>query len=181
MTRENVVGRLLDAILKREGWPIFTDRPSDKGGPTKGGITLRTLSDYRGRECRVDELKALDIVTAQNIYIERYVLQWSRILDDRLFEVLVDYAVTSWHDNPARALQQKLGLPVDGIPGPQTIHATNEYRYPEELRLYVLGHRLRELVDLAVLDPQLVTFTKQHPTLQIHNLRGWIQRVSSQL
>nr|WP_222532573.1 glycosyl hydrolase 108 family protein [Azospirillum sp. 412522] len=40
---------IIDTILRREGWPRYTDRPSDRGGPTKGGITLATLTNWRKR------------------------------------------------------------------------------------------------------------------------------------
>ena len=39
MTTEQVI----TDILRREGWPKYTNRAADKGGPTKGGITLETL------------------------------------------------------------------------------------------------------------------------------------------
>lgn len=32
---------IIDNILCREGWPRYAGRSSDRGGPTKGGSTLR--------------------------------------------------------------------------------------------------------------------------------------------
>ena len=47
---------IIDALLNVEGWPQYTNRPSDKGGPTKGGITLPALSEYLGRPATIEEL-----------------------------------------------------------------------------------------------------------------------------
>lgn len=175
MTRSEFIRVQIDAILKREGWPKYTNHPADKGGPTKGGITLDTLSAWRGRPQTIADLQAMAEPEARAIYRGRYIRPWDFVPDDDLFEVLIDYAVTSWHDDPTRALQEKLGVKVDGVLGPIT-RAAMLRADPKVLRSYVLTHRLKKFVDLALTDPPMKLFLKTHPEAQAHNLRGWVNR-----
>ena len=39
---------IVDEILRREGWPKYTNLAADRGGPTKGGITLGAWREYSG-------------------------------------------------------------------------------------------------------------------------------------
>lgn len=57
-------------IIKAEGG--FVDNPSDKGGPTKYGITLDTLSAWRQKACSRADVFNLDENEALAIYTERY-------------------------------------------------------------------------------------------------------------
>ena len=67
------VDEILDAVLEREGWPTYAVHPNDRGGPTKGGITLRTLEAWRGRRCTRAELQRLKRVAAVAMLKRRYV------------------------------------------------------------------------------------------------------------
>jgi lysozyme family protein len=178
MPSHKTVASVLDQILKREGWPAYSNRAADRGGPTKGGVTLETLQDWRGLNVGIDELKLLSETEARAIYRERYLKPWEFIVDDLLFEVVVDYAVTSGHDDPTRALQTKLGVTVDGVLGKMTRAAVSRAD-PELLRLYVIGYRARHMVNLALEDPKLKALIKGHNDLQVLNLRGWISRTVS--
>jgi lysozyme family protein len=177
VTRSDFIRAQLDAILKREGWPKYTNHPADKGGPTRGGITLATLSAWRGRPQTIEDLKALPEAEARAIYRARYIRPWDFVTDDDLFAVLIDYAVTSWHDDPTRALQEKLGVTVDSVLGPVTRAAVLRAD-PTVLRKYVLVHRLKKFVDLALDDPLMQVFLATHPEAQARNLRGWVNRLA---
>jgi|GEM_PF-4548155 len=48
---------LIDRLIDREGG--FVDHPADRGGPTKYGITLRTLSKWRGYPCSREDVEAM--------------------------------------------------------------------------------------------------------------------------
>lgn len=180
MTRFDTIRIQLDAILKREAWPAYSNRTADKGGPTKGGITLDTLIAWRGRPQTIADLQALTESEARLIYRLRYIKPWEFVTDDALFAVLVDYAVTSWHDDPTKALQEYLKVSVDGILGPITKAGTLTAD-PRVLRDYVLTHRIRKFVDLALNDPPMRMFIAQHPEAQVRNLRGWINRVTDMM
>src|SRR5687767_9532939 len=173
-----MIARQLDAILKREGWPAYTNRPADRGGPTRGGITLRTLIDWRQAPQSVADLKALTEHEARAIYRARYLQPWEFIEDADLFAVVVDYAVTSGHDDPTRALQYKTGVKVDGILGPVTRAAVLQSD-PKTLREAVIAYRVRHMVDLALNDRKLKVLIAPHEDLQIWNLRGWVNRATS--
>lgn len=179
MTRDTVIAAQLDAILEREAWPTYSDRPADRGGPTKGGITLETLSAERGRKVSVAELQALTELEARAIYRRRYIHPWEWVPDEALFAVLVDYAVTSWHDDPTMALQLACRIPVDGKLGPQTRAAVLAHPTPSKLRESVIGFRVRHMANLAINEPDMQTFIRAHPRAQIRNLRGWLNRVTS--
>jgi len=177
LTRADVVQVQIDAILRREAWPTYSNRAADLGHETKGGVTLAALSADRGRPVTVAELKALTEPEARDFYHRRYIKPWEFVPDADLFAVLVDYAVTSWHDDPTKALQEKLGVPVDGKLGPIT-RAAVIAADPAALRSYVLAHRIRKFIDLALNDPPMRVFIAEHPEAQIRNLRGWIRRVT---
>ena len=53
------IEKYIATIIEREGG--FVDNPSDKGGATKYGVTLNTLSEYMGKECTVDDLSLIHI------------------------------------------------------------------------------------------------------------------------
>lgn len=168
----------LDAILKREGWPEYTNRAADRGGPTKGGITLATLTAWRGRPQTIRDLQDLPESEARAIYRSHYLKPWEFINDPALFAVLVDYAVTSGHDDPTKAIQEKLGVKVDGILGPITRAAVMQAD-PKALRDYVIGYRVRHMVNLALNDPKLKALIAGRDDLQILNLRGWLNRATA--
>jgi len=177
-TRSDFIDQQLDEILRREAWPTYSNRSADRGGPTKGGITLATLIAWRGRSQSIDDLKALTESDARRIYRKRYLDPWEFVADDNLFAVLVDYAVTSWHDDPASAVQQALGLTVDGVVGPKT-RAAMRQADPVSLRLKVIGYRVRHMTNLALNDPKLKALIDGHDDLQLLNLRGWLNRATS--
>lgn len=167
----------LDAILKREGWPQYSHRAADRGGPTKGGITIATLSGWRGQPQTIADLQELSETEARAIYRQRYLKPWEFITDPALFAAVVDYAVTSGHDDPTKALQEKTGVVVDGILGPKT-RAAVLASDPKALRDYLVGYRVRHMVNLALNDPKLKALIAGHDDLQVLNLRGWINRTT---
>ncbi|MGD8590707.1 MAG: glycosyl hydrolase 108 family protein [Chromatiales bacterium] len=64
------VNEMIDDILRREGG--FVDHPADRGGPTKFGITQKTLSEYYGRNALKHEVEALEEDVAREIYERNY-------------------------------------------------------------------------------------------------------------
>ena len=45
---------------------------TDKGGPTKYGVTQRTLSNYRGAKASIEDVKLLTLSEAEAIYRQDY-------------------------------------------------------------------------------------------------------------
>jgi lysozyme family protein len=78
--------RIVAELLKSEGWPRYTNSSADKGGPTRGGITLTTLREWRRATVTVADLKALTQDEAEAIYRERYIVRprFNEIRDELL-------------------------------------------------------------------------------------------------
>lgn len=121
------VDDLLDDLIRREGG--FVNHPADRGGPTKYGITQRTLSQWLGRPATVEEVRTLDEETAREIYVRNY---YSGPRIDTLPEIVraqvLDIGVNSGPRTAIQMLQQVLNLAgfacdTDGVLGPQTRRA----------------------------------------------------------
>jgi lysozyme family protein len=136
------VSNLITEILKVEGWPKYTNDPADSGGPTKGGITLATLADYRKHRVTAEDVKNLTEEEARSIYLEKY---WIKpkfdqvaIIDVQVAEELADTGVNMGPGTAVKFLQriltgfnnqQKLypDLKVDGQLGTVTLNALQSY------------------------------------------------------
>lgn len=115
----------LALVLKSEGG--YSNNSNDPGGPTNMGITLGTLSAWRGHPVSAQDVKNLTRDEAAAIYRVNY---WNAVHGDGLSSGLdyavFDYAVNSGPNRAARSLQQCLGVPVDGAIGPVTLAAANK-------------------------------------------------------
>lgn len=188
------IERVLRDGLRREGWPKpARHHPADRGGLTRGGITAVNWGDYKrlGRPATAEELNAITEDEALAFYFDRYVLlpHFDQITDQKLRALLVDWAFTSWWDDPTKALQSSLkarGLydgNIDGVLGPKTKDALFRDRDPRQLYRDVYTARGDFYVTLALTDPMLWRLLKkadpdgiEASKLQIHNLRGWLNR-----
>lgn len=102
----------------------YSNLPADRGGPTNHGITLATLSDWRGHPCFASDVQALTQTEATAIYRARY---WAPIAGDKLPEgvdlITFDCAVNQGPGTAAMVLQGVVHVPEDGHVGPQTLGA----------------------------------------------------------
>jgi lysozyme family protein len=160
------VARILEDVLDREGWPKYTEHPNDKGGPTKGGITLRTLESWRHRRCTRAELKRLPKVEALAILTRRYAEAngIQRVPDLSLRTQVIDNAVLSGPFIAVKDFQTVLNVSVDGIIGPKTLAALDDST-PE-----LIGRKLAVQRSL-----RLARHVAKHPD-QIVFLVGWLRR-----
>ena len=85
--------RLIAEVIDREGG--FVDHPSDRGGPTKYGITqpVARRHGYHGPMCDLPYLKAFDIYAAN--YWHSLRLDDIATIHEPLAEYLFDYGVNS--------------------------------------------------------------------------------------
>lgn len=136
---------LLDGILVREGG--YRNKAGDRGGPTNWGITLKTLEAWRGRPCTAADVQQLSQDEARHIYQAEYVEKpgFLQVACMPLREQLVDFGVNSGQATAIRHLQRVLGLPDDGILGPQTLQAVNHADL-----LWIGGRRVSHLVNDAL-------------------------------
>lgn len=121
--------RCVDFVLRMEGG--FTDNPSDPGGPTNLGVTMPTLTAFRGHPVSKADISALTPDTVKPLYRELF---WCRVLGDLLPAgvdlCLLDSAVNMGPGKAARLLQRVLALTQDGLIGPRTIAAVNRFPAP---------------------------------------------------
>lgn len=114
---------MLTAILKREGG--YSDHAADKGGPTNFGITLATLSAWRGAPATATDVSLLTEPEARSIYTKRYFQDpgFDKVPGEDLQAVLLDCAVNHGPRQAIRMLQSAVGVTEDGMLGPVTLDA----------------------------------------------------------
>ena len=158
---------IIDGILEREG--AFVDRPEDRGGPTKFGVTARTLSTWRGRVVTAADVAALTPEEAREIYRRVYLDRtglWG-IPNVPLRALLLDCAVNHGPGDAIRWLQRALRVtPVDGALGSQTLGALDA---SDQRRVYlsVCAQRVRRYGDLITRQPSQAIFAS-----------GWMNRAA---
>ena len=164
---DNNIRSELSEILKREGWPTYTDHPDDRGGPTKGGITLITLRSWRGQTLLGEKsLKELKHSEAISILYKRYVEcnGIDKLPNNPLKYQVIDNAVLSGPYLSVIDLQRTVGSSDDGIIGPQTLESIDKYGDESASRHLAVERSLR-----------LARFVKSHPD-QLIFLVGWLRR-----
>lgn len=115
-------------LIGHEGGDKYTNDPDDPGGPTKYGVTLKTLQAYRrDYGLTADDVKKLNLSTAQAIFKAKY---WNTVRADDLPAGLdyavVDYAFNSGPGQAVKDLQRVLGVRVDGVAAVMTVEAAND-------------------------------------------------------
>ncbi len=142
---------IIDAILEAEGWPEFTDDPDDPGGPTKGGITIKTLRSWRreqGSKAPITpaDVEALDEDEVRAIYVHRYIIKpgFGGIGDRDLAAYVIDCGVLHDTRKATRWLQEAVGkLRVDGKLGPLTAARVNIHPQSGHIMLKMVATRMR--------------------------------------
>ena len=151
----------LARILHHEGG--YVDHPKDPGGATNLGVTLATLSDYRGRPATKAEVKALTPDTVAPIYEARY---WKAAACDKLPPgvdyMAFDLAVNSGPGRAKKYVQEAVGVTADGAIGPKTLAAVKAV--PAVDLVNRISHR-REV------------FYRSLPTFSTFG-RGWMNRLA---
>lgn len=107
----------------------YSNNRSDPGGPTKYGITHRTLAAHRGvPSVTAAQVKALTLKEAEEIYRRSY---WTQsggdLLPAGLDYAAFDYGVNSGPARAVKSLQKVVGVTQDGIVGGQTLAAVERY------------------------------------------------------
>lgn len=158
---------IIDGILIRES-ALYTNHPEDKGGPTKYGITLATLAEWRGKPCAPDDVKRLSETEARNIYRDRYIDKpgFLRIENEAVRALAVDCAVNHGVKEAVVLLQRAARVFTDGIFGQNTQAAVNR------MTAAVLYRRL--CAARVRLYGQIIT---KNPT-QAAFAAGWANRVA---
>jgi len=166
-------------ILLAEG-ASYTDRAADRGGPTKFGVTLKTLAAYRApAPVSTADLQALGLEEARAIYTALYLEGpgLTRLNDQALAALVVDAAVQHGVATAIEMLQRAAGVRSDGQLGEISIAAINAHD-PRALRALVCGARIRLYGSLIEADPALARAREAGFRCQGENALGWANRIA---
>ncbi len=171
MTSPDIIQEIVKGIIHAEDASetgVVTNDPNDSGGKTQWGLTQK------------DNPKewADGVVTraeAEQAYRERYVKPFDGIRDSYLLHQLVDFGVPSGPATAAKILQQLVGVSADGVIGPATIKAVENYPSGTVFGVPVPGF---VLLNLALRDARLLFYAglaKRWPK-NLKFLLGWMKR-----
>ena len=149
----------LDFIITNFEGTTFVDHPDDRGGPTKFGITKKSLSRARGVAVMTNDIHELTRVEAKTIYAADYVtpVRGQDISYGPLRLAAIDYAIHSGPRTAVKAIQEIVGVATDGIMGPITWGAITKH---DQRGLFVrlMAQRLTFLTRLVSRDATQVSF-----------------------
>jgi lysozyme family protein len=168
----------IETVLRHEGF--FSDDKSDPGGATQYGISLSYLLSLppgqadinKDGEVDAKDIRSLDLEKAKEIYKigwwDRY--HYSEIQDTRVATKILDTAVNVGASQAHKLVQRALGLPDDGILGPQSIKAINAFN-PDKLIQGISDEVMSFYVSLTFKRIQSMGITEGGKYL-----RGWLRR-----
>lgn len=151
----------------------YTNKRTDKGGPTKYGITLTTWKkvgyDKNGdKVINAEDIKLLTKSDYDKVFKRNF---WDACWGDHIknqsvANLLVDFAYNSGVSRAIKHIQSLVGAKQDGIMGPATLSAINNFKQGQ----WVLFDKLK--VDRIAYLHEIV---KNDPK-QVPNLPGWLRR-----
>lgn len=117
---------------------------------TMEGITLATYRSYFGKSKTCNDLKNITDNQWNTIFINGFWNHWlaDKINNQSVANLLVDWVWTSGI-NGIKYPQEILGVSVDGIVGPKTLAAINDYPNQEELFNKLWEHRKKYFESIA--------------------------------
>ncbi len=118
----------LNLMFGHEGG--YVNVKTDRGGPTKYGVTHKTLAAHLGlASVTADRVKSMTLAEAEEIYRRSY---WTQsggdILPIGLDYAAFDFGVNSGPSRAVKVLQSVLGVRQDGHVGEQTLFAVKGYK-----------------------------------------------------
>jgi lysozyme family protein len=159
--------QIIDGILAHEG-SAYADIPGDKGGPTKYGVTLRALEEFRGQPVTAAEVEALTENEARKFYQFEYIEKpgFDYIVNQQVRALVADCGVNHGVRNAIILLQRAAGVKDDGDFGPVTLEAVN-HADGRALYLRLCAARARFYGKIVTHDPTQAKFDA-----------GWMDRLA---
>lgn len=157
---------LIPIIQKWEGG--FVNDPADAGGATNKGVTIATFRRFYGKNATVTDLKNITDTQWLHIFKTGYWDKWraDEINNQSIANFLVDWVYNS--GSYGITLPQKvLGVHIDGIVGPKTLAAINNYPDREELFNRLKSERIDFIDRIVINRPANKKFRK-----------GWMNRIN---
>lgn len=126
---KTIVDIIRDTLIREGG---FVDHHLDKGGPTKYGITKKTLEAYLCRPCTTNDVKALSVEIAKEIYHSNYYKKPKiYLLPNCVQEQVFDMAINHGSKQAVKLLQKAVNgfktVIIDGVIGLQTVDAVTQW------------------------------------------------------
>lgn len=108
----------------------YSNVSTDRGGPTKCGVTHTTLASHRGvKSVTAAQVKAISREEAEDIYRRSYWTQsGGELLPPGLDYAVFDFGVNSGPARAVKTLQKVVGVREDGQVGEQTLAAVRRLR-----------------------------------------------------
>jgi lysozyme family protein len=144
----------------------FVNDPNDRGGATMMGVTIATFRSVFGATKTVEDLKRITPEQWHTIFKRYYWDKWKAdsINSQSIANLLVDWYWASGSYG-TKIPQSVLKVKVDGVIGPKTIAAINDY--PNEKELFVKLWKEREAF-----------FQRIAKGSQKKFLNGWLNRLN---
>lgn len=133
---------------------------------TMKGVTLATFRKYFGKSKTCKDLRNISDAQWDSIFIQRYWNKWSgdAIKNQSIANLLVDWYWTSGVYG-IKFPQRILGVKDDGVVGPKTIAAINNYPNQKELFQKLWNRRKKHFESIATGNKKKF-------------LNGWLRRLS---
>lgn len=159
---------ILKPIIRKWEGKKYTNRSSDRGGPTKWGVTIVTFREVFGKNKTIDDLKNMTEEQWNYIFINKFWNKWraDSIESQSIADLVVDWLWASGIYG-IKYPQRVLGIKDDGIVGQQTINAINKYPNQKELFQKLWNRRKKHFEAIA----------RNYPGQQA-NLDGWLNRLN---
>ena len=182
---------LAPKILKWEGG--FVNDPLDRGGATNMGVTIATWKQVGyDKDCDGDiDVQDLKLLTVDNVinkvlkpfYWDRW--KADQINNQSIANILVDWVWGSGKWGIIKP-QQLLGVTADGLVGPKTLAAINDYADQKELFNKIFQIRvdfIKNLVNTSVSNYEKnlgrkATEDELKKNTQKRFLNGWMNRLN---
>lgn len=163
---------LIRNVVRREGG--YVNHPADKGGPTKYGITKKTLAAYRG--VPNDSLTAQDVrnltedeavaIYKQDYYTPARITQMPSKTQELAFDMSVNHGVTGGANITRRALRSMgVDIPATGGTNNSLISAMNSVNQ-DDLYDAMVKTRVQTYYAIVQKDPTQKVF-----------INGWLNRM----
>lgn len=146
----------------------YANDPDDTGGATNCGVTLSTFRVYYGEDKTALDLQRMTEQQWRHIMKGGF---WDKVHGDMIKNQSVAECIVDWCVNSGTGMIKKVqgivGVKADGIFGPKTLRAVNDYD-ARKLHYRVKAARLAWLIDCVERRSAAVKF-----------FDGWINRVAS--
>lgn len=153
----------------------YVNDPSDSGGPTNRGVTLKTWRQVgydKNGDGIIDETDLMRVTHEEMIEVVLKPNYWNYWKADLINNQSIANLVVDWMWLSGRRtifiVQEILGVKQDGIVGEQTLYALNHFPNQELLHNLIKMKRINDINNLCLKAPKNNKFK-----------RGWLERTAS--